>query len=88
MFKFFKECQHETIQGGCWLNLVSLAAGNLPDIVKRMKLNLFAGGPIVGGHNVFGDFILPTAFPQWGWETNRVEFMFIRQKVHMWMIPM
>jgi hypothetical protein len=47
---------------------VSLAAGTLVDIVQRMKLNLFAGGPIIGCYNVFGDFILPSAFPDWGWK--------------------
>jgi len=47
---------------------VSLAAGNFPDIVRRMKLNIFSGGPVVGCYNVFGDFIFPTAFPDWGWK--------------------
>lgn len=42
---------------------VSLAAGSLPDIVRRMKLNLYAGGPIVGCYNVYGDFVFMTVFP-------------------------
>ena len=47
---------------------VSLAAGTIPDIVRRMKKNLFAGGPIVACYFVCGDFMLPTVFPEWGWK--------------------
>jgi len=46
----------------------SLAAGTIPDVIRRMKANLFAGGPIVSCFFVYGDFMLPTAIPEWGWK--------------------
>jgi len=47
---------------------VSLADGTLAEIQNRMKLNIFSLGPIVASYFVNGSFILPTAFPQWGWK--------------------
>lgn len=46
----------------------SLAAGSIPDVIRRMKANLFAGGPIVSCFWVMGDFYIPPALPQWGWK--------------------
>lgn len=47
---------------------VSLAAGQIEDVQRRMKFNLFAGGPIVGCYTVFADFFIPLYFPEWGWK--------------------
>lgn len=47
---------------------VSLAAGSLDEIVQRMKENVFGSGPVIGCYFVYGDFLLPTLFPQWGWK--------------------
>jgi hypothetical protein len=52
---------------------VSLASGTKADCIRRMKANIFAGGPIVSCFWVYGDFTFPTAVKQWGWkETSGV----------------
>lgn len=47
---------------------VSLASGTKPDCIRRMKANIFAGGPIVSCFWVYADFTMPTSIKKWGWK--------------------
>jgi hypothetical protein len=49
---------------------VSLAAGSLSDIIRRIKANIFSAGPVVGCFNVFSDFMIPTSISGWGWKAT------------------
>lgn len=55
---------------------VALSGGDdLQKIVRRMKLNIYAGGPVVGCYFVYGDFLFPHLFgkDKYGWRhTNNI----------------
>lgn len=46
----------------------SLQGGSVDDVIQRMKLNIYAGGPVVGSYRIFIDFLLQGT--KWGWKST------------------